>query len=193
LKHIQTTSDDALYRRILGDAWAGLDQSVRELHPGAEAWRGVGRFTVRHGTGRLARMLARLLKLPPAGEDIPVRLTITRTEGRESWQREFAGQRFVTGQREDKTGLLVEDFGLTDVWYRLEVSDGALVYQQVKSALRVGSWHIRIPGPLFPRIAARESPLAGQRGTHVRVLVTLSLIGLLVSYEGHIEKEETMP
>jgi hypothetical protein len=138
-------------------------------------------------------MLARLLKLPAVGEDIPVRLTITNTRGREIWHREFAGQRFITGQREYGAGLLIEDFGPTEVWYRLEVSDGALVYHQVKSALRVGSWRIPIPGPIFPRIAARESAPAGNRGTHVRVIVTLSLIGLLVSYEGHIEKEETMP
>jgi hypothetical protein len=193
LKNIQTTTDGALYRRILGDAWAKLDQSVRELHPGAKAWKGVGLFTVRHGASRLAGMLARLLKLPAAGEDITVRLTITNTQGRESWQREFAGQHFITDQREHKAGLLAEDFGPTEVCYKLEVSDGALVYHQVKSALRVGSWRIPIPGPLFPRIAARESAVAGRRGTHVRVIVTLSLIGLLVSYEGHIEKEETMP
>ena len=166
---------------------------MRELHPGAEAWQGVGLFTVRHGASWLARTLARLLKLPAAGADIPVRLTITNTRGRESWQREFAGQHFITDQREHKAGLLIEDFGPTEVCYRLEVSDGALVYHQVKSALRVGSWRIQIPGPLFPRIAARESALAGHPGTHVRVVVTLPLIGLLVSYEGHIKEEETLP
>lgn len=164
---------------------------MRELHPGAEAWQGVGLFTVRHGASALARMLARLLKLPPAGENIPVHLIITNTPGRERWHREFAGQCFITDQREHSAGLLIEDFGPTEVWYSLEVSDGALIYHQVKSLLRVGSLRIPIPGPLFPSINARESALAGQRGARVRVVVTLSLIGLLVSYEGHIEKEET--
>lgn len=135
-----------------------------------------------------------MLKLPAAGENVPVRLTVKSAGGRQSWQREFAGHPFITDQREQREGLLVEDFGPTEVCYRLSVSDGALVYQQVKSSLRLGSRRVPIPGPLFPRIAARESASAGGiRGTHVLVRVTLPLIGLLVSYEGRIEREETMP
>jgi hypothetical protein len=163
---------------------------VREAHVGAEVWRGVGLFTVRHGANRLARMLVQLLKLPPAGEDIPVRLTIKSTKGRERWHREFAGHLFITDQRAGG-GLLVEEFGPASICFRLEVTDGSLVYHQIKSALRVGPLRIPIPGPLFPRINARESVPASGRGTHVKVSVTHSLIGLLVSYEGHIEGEET--
>jgi hypothetical protein len=193
LKTIQATSKDALYKRILGDAWTVLDQSVREFHTSTEVWKGFGLFTVRHGASGLASMLARRLGLPAAGENIPVRLTITTEHGRERWHREFAGRPFITYQRECVGDILAEEFGPTEVWYQLSVSDGALVYRQIKSALRVGHWRIPIPGPLFLHIAARESAVAGRLGTHVQVQVTLPLIGLLVSYEGHIEEEEMMP
>lgn len=184
----RTNSQNPLYKRLLGDAWARLDRPVREFHERAEVWRGAGLFTVTHGASPLARLMVRALRLPPAGDDVPVRLTVTQRPEGENWRREFAGQLFITNQREQSGGFLAEDFGPSEVWYRLEVSDGALLYRQVKSRLRMGPLRVPALARMFPRISGRESAAPGERGVRVSVNVNVPLIGLLVSYQGWIEK-----
>src|SRR5215210_7273485 len=88
----------SLYPRIVGPAWANLSEPVRRLHAGA--LQGTGKFTVRHGERGMARLLTRLMGLPAAGVDVPVKLSVTTHKSGERWQRTFgAGTLFVTEQR----------------------------------------------------------------------------------------------
>src|SRR5688572_18599355 len=82
-----------LYQRLLGARFADLHPLLRRFH---SARRGLatGRFRVAHGGG----LLAWLLRLPPAGTDIPLRLGITPRPGGECWRRSFAGVPLLTRQ-----------------------------------------------------------------------------------------------
>lgn len=188
MKTNQTTTEEAtLYPRLVGrDAWANLSEPVKRLHKGTV--QGVGRFTVRRGESIGARLLARLMRLPSAGTDIPVRLAITQHARGERWARTFgADTPLVTEQWPGAGGPLIERIGPAEVRYRLEVAGGALYYRHTGTALRLGPIRLPIPRWLAPRIAARESALTDENSTHISVEVSHPLVGRLISYKGFIE------
>ncbi|MBA3766307.1 MAG: DUF4166 domain-containing protein [Acidobacteria bacterium] len=176
----------SLYPRIVGPAWANLSEPVKRLHIGALL--GAGKFTVRHGERGPARLLTKLLGLPAAGVDIPVKLSVTTHKSGERWQRTFgAGTLFVTEQRAGReSGLMIERIGPTEVRYRLEIAGGALFYRHTGTKLCIGPLRLPLPRWLAPRIAARESAI-DEKSTHISVEVTLPVIGRLISYKGFIE------
>lgn len=177
-----------LYERLVGEAWGGLDERVRGLHARA---RSSGTFVVRRGEGRVARLVARLLGLPEAGEAVPLRLTVTPHGGGERWHRAFAGKDFVTEQRAHAGPLLAERTGPFELLFRLTVEGGALVYSQEGAFLRVRGLRVRLPRRLAPRVGAWER--AEGRGVRVCVRVSTPLSGTLIEYEGQVvwEEEET--
>lgn len=177
-----------LYERLVGEAWGGLDEPVRRFHAHA---RSSGTFVVRRGGGRLARLVARLMGLPEAGEAVPLRLTVTPHGGGERWHRAFADKNFVTDQRAHAGSLLAERTGPFELLFSLTVEGGALVYSQEDAFLRVRSLRVRLPRRVAPRVAAWER--ADNRGVRVSVRVTAPLVGPLIEYEGQVmwEQEET--
>lgn len=181
----QTSS---LYPRIVGPAWANLSEPVQRLHAGA--LQGAGKFTVRHGERGTARLLVRLLRLPAAGVDIPVKLSVTTHKSGERWHRTFGGGTpFVTEQRAGESGLMIERIGRAEVCYRLEIVGGALFYRQTGTKLCIGPLRLPLPRWLAPRIAARESALPEEKSTHISVEVSLPLIGRLIAYKGFIKEQ----
>jgi hypothetical protein len=64
-----------------------------------------------------------------------------------------------------------------------------LIYVQIGAALRFGLVSVPLPKWLWPRVEAREGA-DGSNRTHVFVSLTPPLAGFLISYEGHIHKEE---
>ena len=60
----------ALYRRVLGEAWDSLPEPLRAMHDldGERSADGVA--VVERGSGLLARLVAFVIGLPPAGADI---------------------------------------------------------------------------------------------------------------------------
>src|SRR5581483_1958426 len=179
-----------LYLRLTGPAWADLSEPVRQFHSIADGWRGIGRFTISRGSRLPARLLAWLLRLPAAGTEVPTRLEVTPRRDGERWHRTFGGRPFVTVQREMAGQVLAEEHGLIEMRFRLEVSDHALCYHQIGTALRLGPLRVRLPRWLSPQITGREWALAGEPGVRAAVRVTVPLVGLLIAYEGSIEKEE---
>lgn len=193
MKTHPTASRVALYQRLVGgDAWANLAAPVQQFHQFTDSFHGVGLFRVRHGAGLIARLLAWLARLPAPGERVPVRLVVTSRHDGEHWHREFAGKSFVTEQSAHDGHILAERIGPTEIRYSLEVMDHALLYRQQSAALRLGSLRVPLPRWLSPRIAAREWVMPGEMRTRVSVKVTLPLVGLLVHYEGYVEREERM-
>lgn len=177
-----------LYERLVREAWGGLDGPVRTFHARAHS---SGTFVVRRGAGRVARLIARRLRLPEAGDAVPLRLTVTPHDGGERWHRSFAGNDFVTEQREHAGSLLAERTGPFELLFRLTAEGGALTYSQEGAFLRVRSLRVRLPRLLAPRVEARER--AEGRGVRVSVRVTAPLGGPLIEYEGRVtwEEEET--
>ena len=91
---------EPLYRRVLGADFEHLPKALRTLHDRRCDTRAVGRCAVTLGRARLARMLARLLRLPPAAADIPLAVDFVLEKGGETWRRDFAGTRLVPLHRD---------------------------------------------------------------------------------------------
>jgi hypothetical protein len=173
-----------LYERLVGEGWARLDEPVRRLHLCA---RGEGTFAVRRGEGRVARVVARLLGLPPCGESVPLRLSVEPHGGGERWRRNFAGSEFVTEQGGHAAGLMAERTGPFEILFRLRAEGGALAYASEGAFLRVKSLRVRLPRLLAPRVEAWERAADG--GVSVTVRVTSPLTGPLICYEGTVRTE----
>jgi len=173
-----------LYQKLLGASWPDLDVALRRLHDSGETVRAVGVFRVRHGSNRLASALARLARLPAAGEAVDVRLQVTAREWGEEWRRTFAGRPLVSAQSNRGAGLLVERMGIVEMRFSLEAVGGALNYQTVSVALRLGSLRVPLPYRLSPRVMAWERDVGDMNQIHVSVDVTLPLLGRLIAYDG---------
>ena len=177
-----------LYQRLMGNSWCQLSEPLRCMHTTSSTVRACGRFRIDYGPHPLARLLARLLRLPHPSAAADTRLVISARGDREQWERTFGRCRFVTLQyrwRDD----LAERFGVLQFRFRLHVSDGSLFYVQRQAA--VLCWPVRLPIPALcaPRVEAREDP-AGPERIQVEVRVLLPAIGLLISYAGIVEVEE---
>jgi hypothetical protein len=165
---------------------------VRGFHLCGDACaRAEGTFAVRRGTGRAARLLARLLGLPPSGEAVPLRLSVEPLEGGgERWRRTFDGKDFITEQREHASVLLAERAGPFETIFRLAAEGGALAYRSESTALRVGRLRLKLPQGLAPRVEAWERARHEGGGVLVSVRVTAPLVGLLIEYEGLVMTKE---
>jgi hypothetical protein len=175
---------------LLGASWNDLGQAVQRLHNLGDTVQATGTFQVRHGSNRLARWLARLAGLPPAGEAVEVRLVVTPQGRGEQWRRTFAGRPLVSFQRPRPDGLLAEHLGPLELRFRLEVAAGALIYHLVGVALRFGSLRIPLPRCCAPCVAAWEKPTETPDRVQVSVEVSLPLLGPLLAYEGTVTRVE---
>ena len=192
MTEIGIPSYSGLYLKLLGDAWNDLDGTVQRLHVSVPPVQAVGLFQVRRGTNWLARLLARLARLPEAGEAVNVRLLVTAQGDGEEWQRTFAEQPLVTLQSERPDGLLAERIGPIEMRFQLKVVDGALNYRATRALLCLGPLLLPLPPWFSPRITAWERPVG--EGGHIEVFVHvhLPLLGRLVSYSGRLTRVEEM-
>ena len=179
-----------LYPRVLGDSWNNLDETVRHFHVQGRPVRATGSFRIRHGNGRLAGWLLRLCGMPPAGAAVPTQLVVTPHGHGEQWVRTFGDQPLATTQCGRGRDLLVEHLGMLEFRFRLEVTDGVLIYRQTGVALCLGPLSVPLPRCVAPHVVAREEPGGGANQTHVSVQVLMPWVGLLIAYEGTVTSEE---
>ena len=140
--------------------------------------RARGRLRIAHGRSHAARVLARLLRLPRASEAAETRLVITPRADGEQWRRTFDDRRLDTRQYQAGDGELAERIGLLEFRFRLEASDGSLLFRQLEAALLFGSVRLRLPATWAPRVDAREDPAgARQIRVHVRVVLPATWAG----------------
>src|SRR5262245_16766355 len=119
-------SASGLYLKLLGASWCELNYAMRRFHSSGETVRAVGVFRVRHGSNGMARAIARLARLPVAGEAVDIRLQVTAREEGEEWRRTFAGHPLVSMQSDRVDGVLAERMGIVEMRFRLEVAGGSL-------------------------------------------------------------------
>jgi hypothetical protein len=143
---------------------------------------------VTHGPGSVARVLARVLRLPHEGSAVDTYLITTATGDGEHWLRTFDGRPLETRQRARHDGQIVERFHHLEFTFHRNTVGGATRFHQLAAALVIGPLRIRLPARCAPQVIAREEA-AGPRRLHVDVRVELPIIGPLLSYDGTIDVE----
>ena len=181
-----------LYVRVIGDAWTQIAEPIRRVHASHSIIRASGRLRVEDGRHFLARMLARMLRLPRPTAASETQLMVTVSPECEHWQRTFNGRHLKTRQYESNTSELAEQFGILEFRFRLDASGGNLLYVQREAAVLFGPVRLRIPAAWAPRVEAREDP-AGPTRIKVAVRVVLPGIGQLIAYDGFVDIEDLRP
>ncbi len=176
-----------LYSEVLGKDWPALYENIRCAHSVGTERNGV--FRIAYGNEWVAKKLARLSDLPQAAEAADIRLKIFSEDAGDRWERQFDGRAFTTNQWKGKNGFLVERFGEWELHFKLRVKEGNLFYDQTHARLCLGALHIPMPLAFAPHVTANETQHDPAR-VLVSVVVTLPLIGLLISYEGYLNVNE---
>jgi hypothetical protein len=139
-----------------------------------------GRAQITRGRGLLARLAASAVGFPPAGDDVPVTVTIARSGGGEAWERNFAGRRLRSFLSPSlRPGHIRERFGLATYEIELPVEDGALHFP-VRRGWLLG---IPLPSVLLPVSCTREFAVDGQFRFDVGLYAPLTG-HLIVRYQG---------
>ncbi len=167
----------SVYRRLLGPALDALPRTLRDFHDVETEWRGHARFRISRGRGRLRNLVAALGRLPPSGEDVPVRLRVVAEGPRERWLREFGGHKFESVQW-PQDGLLMESLGALRLGFRVTVEPPALRLEPVRA------WVLGVPWPLALAPTGEGEEVGRADGCAVVVRACAPLLGELVRYEG---------
>ena len=172
-----------IYRRLLGSAFEGLPQKVRELHDGAGKRRWSGTANVERGKGPIAAIAAALFGFPRSAQSVPIIVTLTSEGQGERWTRDFGGQIF-TSHQSPGTGrnahLMVERFGLISVAIAMVVEGDRLVLVPRRWSVHA----IPLPRCLLPKGGSYETERNGRFVFDVEV--TLPIIGRVVTYRGEL-------
>jgi hypothetical protein len=173
----------------LGSSWQELAEPIRRVHASGTV-RARGRLRITNGRGYAAGFCARVLRLPRASEAAETRLVVTPDASGERWRRTFGDRCLDTRQYQAGDGELAERFGLLEFRFRLEASEGSLVFHQLEAALLCGPMRLRLPAACAPTVDAREDPSGADR-ISVHVTVALTAFGPVLTYDGTVEIEES--
>jgi hypothetical protein len=179
---MQFPANTPLYRRILGARFEVLPAVLRRFHDTGSGGRASGIFQVKRAPGRLRNAIAAVLRMPRAGDAVPVTLRVAVEGDRERWTRDFAGHRVETIQWA-RGDLLMEARGLVHFSTDLVLEGSRLTYRFRRA------WVAGVPFPrwLSPGVVSHVE--AGDDGWFVVVRVVAPFLGELVRYEGWIEPE----
>lgn len=172
-----------LYQRILGNAWGKLPPVIRAMHDVADFAEATGIADIERGTGVLSKLAAHVLRFPPAGKNVSVRVRFVVRNGVEAWTRDFGGVSFTSRQyagtgRSDR--LVVEKFGPLRFSMALLASDS-----EIRLVLRRWSFFgLPMPMWLCPRQESVETVTDGR--FHFNVRIGHPLTGLIVHYRGSL-------
>ena len=167
----------SLFERMLGAGYARLPAAIRDVHDQRARKLLSGRCRITRGSGVLAQLLAWVMSLPTASEDVQVSVTIISDDHGEIWMREFAGKPMRSALRE-RDGCLEEALGPARFRFVLRADDQSILW--MLTGVRI----LTVPLPLswFAKVAARESAPSGRYTFDVRA--ELPVAGLLVHYQG---------
>lgn len=176
--------ENGLFPALIGhERWIILPPAVRRMHDGTNVdARGVS--TVEGAMTIGARVLRRLLRLPEPGSSATLRFSLTADSDGEQWTRFFASRRMQS--RLDRSPL-------GQGWLRERLGASTLHFELVTTPIGV-DWRIRamrIGGLPVPHLWLRGIVASsGERDGryHFRTAARLPLVGLLVAYEGWLER-----
>jgi hypothetical protein len=181
IQHRETVIEQPspLYARVMGARFATLAPALRSVHGVLRDSGREGRASVGRGTGPISRLVATLMRFPPAG-NYPLHVHFREADGIERWNRDFGGHRFssVLSARGDR---LVERFGPLRFEFELPVEAGGLTM-----VMRRWSFAgVPLPLALAPRSPAREWEEEGR--FNFDVPIDLPMVGRIVHYRGWLE------
>jgi hypothetical protein len=170
----------SLYRRVLGPDFDALPAVLKRFHDAAEGGRAQGTFRVVRGSGVVRNIVASLLRLPKAGENVPICLEVVVQGDRERWLRHFPGRCTTTVEWADGN-LLMERFGLSSFSSILAVEGSRVRY------IFQRAWLAGIPLPVWLSPHVESYVDAGETGWRVVVHIFAPILGEIVHYEGWVE------
>jgi hypothetical protein len=175
-----------LYRRLLGAAFDALPARVRELHDLGRLSVWEGRATVERGRSPVARIVAALSSLPPAGDDQPLRVTFAAVGDKEIWARQFGKALFRSVQYE-RGGLLRERVAFATFVFAVTATPNGL-------SLRLDGFRL-LGIPLPPILHPVVDTFEGERDGRYQFEVEAHLppFGLLIGYSGWLEQVVPKP
>lgn len=181
IRHQSIQSDyRALYGRVMGDVFDALPPAVRIMHSIVGDGGAEGQATVTRGGNILAKLIANIMRFPPAGDHV-LHVHFTERDGAECWTRDFSGHRF-SSHLSQAGQQLVERFGPMRFHFDLSGNENGL-------RMHMQRWTaFGLPMPLFlgPKSNAREWG-EGDR-FHFDVPISLPLIGPVIHYRGWLNK-----
>ena len=175
--------DQTLYQRALGDQFARLPPVLRAFHSLPQGGMARGVATVRRGRGWWRHLAAQALRLPPAGECVPVVLQVQVVGDREIWVRDFGGFAVRTEQWQ-RGDFFIEKAGPLCFVFRLRIEENSLrfVFQHNElCGLRWPRWQV-----LRVEAVVRSVGEDANSSWHVEVSISTPLLGLLTAYSGEI-------
>lgn len=143
----------AVFDRALGARFADLPGALRGFHAGPTRRVFKGTASVEHGQGALARFGVMLGGFPPAGQNVPLTVTVHQVREGEHWQRDFGGHVMRSALRYDtRRGQIAERLGLAVCGLTLRL-EAAQLHVDVARLTVLG---VPLPGALRPRSTSRE-------------------------------------
>lgn len=169
----------ALFRDLLASSFAQLPEAIQRVHRGPANVTLSGVCKVARGKGRLTALMAWIARLPPAGEAVPVTVTIERNNGSERWVRRF-GEHQMISRLSQANGQLCEALGPVRLVFNLQGTEQGIQWKPA----HIQAFGIPLPRSCF-RFDIQEWVAQDRYSFDVRV--ALPGLGLLVHYQGWLD------
>jgi hypothetical protein len=170
-----------LYPQLLGDAFADVPPILQRFHSTLPA-HAMGLCRVHRADRGVTGLIARLMRLPPSGRSVALRLEVSAHGGGERWERSFAGQPLITTQHARGT-VLIERIGVIRFEFALACERGRMIFR----LRRASCCGIRLPKRLRPHVRATVS--GRTNGWIAKVIVRSSWGTTLVRYRAEVKPQ----
>lgn len=179
--NIYKLENETLYKRYLGERYDALPKAVQELHEydGEVLYEGKG--DVVRGSNLFCQFTCWIMSLPPTGKDQKVSVHFKQDGGVEHWTRHFEDKKYYSKQW-DQNGRLYERIGPTTFVFDVDASEQKLSLKLEK----LYSFGVRSDWMFKPKVVAEETEKGGR--FHFYIEAHLPLFGLLIKYDGWLEK-----
>ena len=174
-----------VFQQVLGEAWSDLPEEITATHSFQSELKLSGRANVVRGRSLVARAVAAVFRFPLAGEHVQVCVTMSRTNEKERWRRDFDGRTFSSTLSAGSGAwdhLICEQFGL----FRFGMSP-VIEGQRLRLVMR--RWSIAgIPMPMFLLPTGETFEAVGDGRFRFNVNITFPIIGHVVTYQGWLKR-----
>lgn len=179
VSHITVEGPSLFETACSSPVYRELPAALRTFHDvdAPSVW--AGRATVESGKSPIAQLIRRVFGFAHEGVDVPVVVSVERSEVAETWTRNFAGRRFTSRLTHVSGNTVREQFGPFSILMGIKAANGRIV-------MPVVGWRflgLPLPRALAPRSETSESQ-DGEGRFCFDVRISAPLTGLIVHYRG---------